>query len=424
MLHGSRHLQDSPEQVFRRRVLERVSVAFGGLLFLGIVARYLSSPIKPLQALFVVFVAGIVMATPWLTKRLRTPGLAAAPVCVAFLLLVAGTGWKHGGLGAPMTAVLPLLPLLAFCFGGKRLAVATLCGSFLLTLGLYEAGQSGLVEPIQDVVVQPRNTLIVFSLLAIAAFMIGSIYEKSRRIAEQHLVEASRLASLGVMAGGVAHEINNSLMIADSFARFLVDQARQGEVDPKEVERLASHVVASTARMAAIVSGLRIYSRDDARDALAPVEVARIVEDALALCRERFKSAGITLRVGPIPAGCAVLARPVQLGQVLLNVLNNAFDAVAEAPERAIDLEFGADGRSSAIRVADSGAGVPRELRAQIFIPFFTSKAIGKGVGLGLSVSASILAEHGGDIFLDESRPRTTFVIRLPAAPTRVSRAA
>lgn len=411
----TRHLQDSPEQIFRRQVLERVAVSFGTLMVLGIGARYLSSPVKPLQIVVGLTLSGIVLATPFLTRRLRRPAIAATPICVTLLLLIAGTGWKNAGLEAPIASLLPMLPLVAFCFGGKRLAAFVLGGSLAVTVGLYLAGVHGLVEPIPDPSTQTRNIMIVSGFLGIAAFMIGSIYERSRYIAEQHLVEASRLASLGVMAGGVAHEINNPLMIADSFARFLLDQARSGAADPREVERLANHVVTSTTRMAAIVSGLRIYSRDDAREELAPVAMARVVEDALAFCRERFKAAGIELRVGEIPDELMIMARPVQISQILLNVLNNAFDAVAESAERRIEVGFETDAESASITVADSGPGVPVHARPKIFIPFFTTKAVGKGVGLGLSVCASIMSAHGGEIFLDANRSKTTFVLRFPA---------
>jgi C4-dicarboxylate-specific signal transduction histidine kinase len=295
----------------------------------------------------------------------------------------------------------------------------------LVTGGLLLAGSYGLVEPVVGDPDRDRSKAIVYCFLAATSYTIGAVFERSRRLAEEQLVEVSRLASLGIMAGGIAHEINNPLAIVAGFSGKLAVLARRRELDPEVVEQLAERLITTTKRMAAIVAGLRTYSRDDAQEPLRPVGLARIVEDSLALCRGRFLGAGIELRVGPIPAELTIMARPVQVTQVLLNLLNNAFDAASDSEERWVALEVDALPEIHAIRVSDSGPGVPEALRTKIFVPFFTTKAVGKGTGLGLSLCASIMNAHGGDVLLAPQTSPTTFVVRFPvaAAPDTASAA-
>jgi signal transduction histidine kinase len=409
-------LQASPEAMLRRQVLDRMAYALACLLIGATLARHLSVPIKPLQLTAIAGLAALLLVTPVLTRRVRRAEIAALPLCTVMLLLVMGAGWKHGGLRAPVSALLPIMPILGHFLGGKRLGAALLVASVLVTVGLLLAGSYGLVEPVVGDLDRDRSKAIVYCFLAATSYVIGAVFERSRRLAEQQLVEVSRLASLGIMAGGIAHEINNPLAIVAGFSDKLAVLARRRELDPAEVERLAERLISTTKRMAAIVTGLRTYSRDDAQEPLQAVGIARVVEDSLALCRGRFLGAGIELRVGAIPAESTIMARPVQVTQVLLNLLNNAFDAASDSQERWVALEVDSLAEVHAIRVSDSGPGVPEALRAKIFVPFFTTKPVGKGTGLGLSLCASIMNAHGGDVILASPTKHTTFVLRFPAA--------
>lgn len=390
-------------------------MAIAAMVVLGSAARHLSIPVTLKEGLVCFGLVCLIMLTPVLTRRVKSSAIQAVPIGISLMLLILGAGWRYGGLLAPVTAMLPILPILGFCFGGRPLAMFMLAGSILCVTFLYFSGTMAWGFPAYGPEVQARNDFIVLSFLTATGYLIGAIYERSRRSAEQHLVEVSRLASLGVMAGGVAHEINNPLMIAIGFGNQLVELARTGELESQEVERLAQHVVTSTERVAAIVQGLRTYSRDSAHEDMAPVALAQVVEDTLVLCKERFRGAGIDLRVAPVPSGFEVLGRRTQISQVLHNVLNNAFDAVQGVEERWVSLEFLASQDVHVIRVVDSGPGIKPEYRDQIFVPFYTTKDIGKGIGLGLSVSASIMAEHGGEIGFDARAARTTFFMRFPA---------
>jgi C4-dicarboxylate-specific signal transduction histidine kinase len=115
-----------------------------------------------------------------------------------------------------------------------------------------------------------------------------------------------------------------------------------------------------------------------------------------------------------IPASWEVECHPSQISQVLLNLLNNAYDAALAQPDRWIELDARDQGSLVEISVTDSGPGIPRELARKIMDPFFTTKPPGKGTGLGLSISSNIMTDHGGSLSLDQNSPHTRFVMSLP----------
>ena len=168
-------------------------------------------------------------------------------------------------------------------------------------------------------------------------------------------------------------------------------------------------------RIAGIVRSLQTLSRDAEQDPRQLVELGAIIEETLGICREKFRNAGVELRAEPIPAGIGVLCRPNEISQVLLNLLNNAFDAVEGREERWVGVKVRREGGKVEILVEDSGPGVPEENRERILEPFFTTKPVGKGTGLGLSISRVLLERHSGRLRLDEAADCTRFIIELPS---------
>jgi PAS domain S-box-containing protein len=227
-------------------------------------------------------------------------------------------------------------------------------------------------------------------------------------------VVAAKMAALGEMSGSIAHEINNPLTAVSLTAARLRLAAEKGPVESAFVVENAVRVQAIVGRIARIVDGLRSFARDAAGDPFAETPVATVVEETLVFCRERFRQHGIRLEVAPIAAEVTVECRRVQLSQVLLNLLNNAHDAVEPLEEKWVRLTAERRGAEVELAVVDSGAGIPPAVRDRILMPFFTTKPFGRGTGLGLSVSAGIVAAHQGRLFLDTESPNTRFVIRLP----------
>jgi signal transduction histidine kinase len=230
------------------------------------------------------------------------------------------------------------------------------------------------------------------------------------------LTAKSRLASLGQMAGGIAHEINNPLAVIQGYAmtlRKLVSES--DELDVPRVNHAVARIEATVERAARIVRSLRTFSRDAENDPLIHYSVARLIEEVLDLCRERFRNNNVELTCDAIAPNVLLLCRPVELGQVLLNLLNNAFDALVASPleKRKVSVRFADDGECMRIKVCDNGPGVHSEYVDQIFFPFFTTKEIGKGTGLGLPISLQIVKAHGGRLWHEPQNGETCFVVEL-----------
>jgi PAS domain S-box-containing protein len=228
-------------------------------------------------------------------------------------------------------------------------------------------------------------------------------------------VASARLSALGKMAGGIAHEINNPLGIIHAMASDLTEMSEEGSVAPQVVARKSVMIRQTVERIAKIVKSLRQISREGVGDPLRPTPLTKIVAETLEICRAKFKANGVELFLpGAIPE-VSVPCREVQIAQVLLNLLQNAFDAVVDQKgERWVRLEVKNGDDSVALSVIDSGPGIPLELRSRIGEPFFTTKPVGKGTGLGLSLSKTIAEDHGGNLEYSEDHGHTRFSLVLP----------
>jgi PAS domain S-box-containing protein len=234
---------------------------------------------------------------------------------------------------------------------------------------------------------------------------------------EEKILVSSRLATLGEMAAGIAHEINNPLAVIGGYLSVLRKKlANKGLGDDVDVNRRIDSVESMVGRIAKIVKGLRSYAHESVMDDMEEVEISTIIDDTLAFCHEKFKLDNVQL-VASIEPGLTVKCRPYQISQVLLNLLNNAFDAVSNAPVKKVRIEASYNQGGIEISVIDSGPGVPMELREKIMQPFFTTKEVGKGVGLGLSISMGIIQSHQGRFFLNNDSLQTKFTVWLPHAP-------
>jgi PAS domain S-box-containing protein len=248
--------------------------------------------------------------------------------------------------------------------------------------------------------------------------LVGTAVDITERKEMEAQIEASaRLSALGMMAGGVAHEINNPLSIIHASAADLLRKVKaEGAVPIEIVRRNGERIVQTANRIAKIVKSMRHLAREGSQDRLRPTPVSRILEETLEVCKERFKNHSVTLLLPHIDPAIYVSCREVQIAQVLLNLLQNAFDAVTEqAGERWVRLAVVAHDDEVEFSVTDSGPGIPPQLQAKVMEPFFTTKDVGKGTGLGLSLSRRIVEDHGGELLLtdENGHPRFSFSLTL-----------
>lgn len=234
---------------------------------------------------------------------------------------------------------------------------------------------------------------------------------------QAQMVNASKMSALGEMASGVAHEINNPLMIT---AGFLERIQKIIQTDPEKYAEIAQpteKAIKGTLRVAKIVKALRSFARNGSNDPMEEVEVSKIISEALELCFERFKHGEVRLEITK-NENEKVICRESQISQVLVNLLNNAYDAVTEMKmnNKWVEVEVEECLHQNIVRiyVTDSGPGIPKEIASKILEPFFTTKETGKGTGLGLSISVGIVEEHGGKLYLDHEYAHTRFVLELP----------
>lgn len=245
---------------------------------------------------------------------------------------------------------------------------------------------------------------------------ITSRVEAEKLLSEQRvrMIENARLASLGVMAGGIAHEINNPLAVIAGCAERLEISSDNTRMDDADAKKFLRMIRDNTFRIQKIIQSLRILSREASSDPFVASSLSTIIDTAMELCRERFRLNNVhwevTLPETPLSFEC----RPTQIGQVLINLFNNAFDAVRESPEKWMRLFASDQGDYVEITVEDSGAGFSDEDAGKLFVPFFTTKPDQNGIGLGLSVSHAIVEAHHGEIHADTLSGHTRFTVRLP----------
>ncbi|MFP5458393.1 MAG: sensor histidine kinase [Bacteriovoracia bacterium] len=270
-----------------------------------------------------------------------------------------------------------------------------------------------LIDANQNTILQ----LVVAAFFLIVAlsfawyYTVRAVQVWSREKAAQ-LVHSAKMSSLGEMAGGIAHEINNPLSIILGKAGLIKRSLKRDGLVVEELERDVAKIEDTVYRITHIIRGLRNFSRNAEEDMPAPASLAQIIADTLELCGERFKHQHITLTTH-LNEDAVLNCRAPQISQVILNLLNNACDAIEGLDEKWIRLEVHRLNDKVLISVIDAGLGIPQKVAQKIMQPFFTTKELGRGTGLGLSISRGIAQAHGGDLTYDLFEGHTRFTLSL-----------
>ena len=240
--------------------------------------------------------------------------------------------------------------------------------------------------------------------------------EQELRDKQEQLVQAGKLATLGELTTGVAHELNNPLNNIGLYVGNVIDRIQMGELSNESALKDLEQAMEQVRKATEIISHLRTFGRA-APVTFEAVDVDEVIERALSLMQEQLRLRAIEVDLELCPEELTVQGNPIQLEQIFINLLTNARDALDEVPEARRKIRIVSSLERDRIRVVfeDTGPGIPAETATRVFDPFFTTKEVGTGTGLGLSITYSIVKEHGGDISLSQTPGGgATFTVEVP----------
>ncbi|MGZ3788927.1 MAG: sensor histidine kinase [Bacteriovorax sp.] len=231
--------------------------------------------------------------------------------------------------------------------------------------------------------------------------------------AKEQLLEANKLASLGRMAGGLAHEINNPLSLIRLQADLVEKRAQRNDISNQFLVDATEKIRLGVKRVADLTLALRRIAQDEKASNLIHCEMDLLVKEAISFCDRRIKEDGIQVILDVPEEKAMVNVNRLEMSQAIIHLLSNALDAVENLPQKLIRVTLLVKQSFVQITVEDSGK-ISAENIDRLMEPFFTTKPVGKGVGLGLAISKSIIEGHQGKFFIDRSSEFTRFVVLIP----------
>jgi signal transduction histidine kinase len=258
---------------------------------------------------------------------------------------------------------------------------------------------------------------VLAEALLLSFALVDRIRETNKQLQLQkiEIINSEKMAALGRMAAGISHEINNPLTIIYTNANSIESLSTQLHPPLEKIRHSSQAIERNVMRISKIIKSMRAIARDATLDPVVDHKLSEILNDVSTLCHERFRNGEVSLKVAPAGPDVFVSCRSPEISQVLINLMNNAFDAVQGQPQKEVRIDWTFDADRVLISVSDTGPGIPEKIREHIYEPFFTSKPVGKGTGLGLSICKSLIENHGGQLWLEASSPQTKFTFSLPA---------
>lgn len=408
-------------EALRVRVSLGVSILAAILIVISVPLRHAVSPMSSIQltqstlslALCVLGAIAIWVRPNALIGRYGVLG--------ATILFPMSAGYFSGGLDAPVMPLIVLTPLIAGFVAGKRAAIAFSVMAAAIVSSLFLLRMYHLLPPtalITDDAVNQARFINIVALLALG-FGVSLLYDMTRQseLKARELLDTERiskirmakLASLGEMAAGVAHEINNPLAIVVGTVRTLPKFVGESA----DLRTRIDAIEKATERIAKIVRSLRKFSRSSDRSQYHVKRLTDIVGEALTLTDAKAKRHSTLVSVKSDADG-AIFCDEIEIEQVLVNLISNGIDAAKARDERWVSISIMESDFQVVLKIMDSGSGIPPEVQDRLFQPFFTTKGVGEGTGLGLSIVKGILDDHRATIEVVTSEKNTCFQITFP----------
>lgn len=238
-----------------------------------------------------------------------------------------------------------------------------------------------------------------------------ALISKNVNTITDNATSSARLAELGIFAAGIAHEINNPLAIITGNSAILEKELLKLGMNSEKVSTYIQRTNNSVDRIQKIISSIKLLSRDASQDEIETHSIQQIIEDTLVYCTKKLEISQTQFRLKVSPSGLQLKCRHVEISQVLLNLVNNSIDAIDGKENKWIELDFTQNLDQIICTFTDCGSGIPLEIQEKIFVPFYTTKTVGRGTGLGLALVQSVLQKNSATIKINSNSPHTQFVI-------------
>lgn len=406
--------------IYRQRLLISFSFVVAivvGLLFILLISIEGLENNKSLYT----FPISVILCTaiPWVLKKNGKQFFLSAFIITISALFMAIRIATTGGIYSPTMIWFSTLPLFSALLISVRASYITTF--FIIILLFIIAYPSFFGISITNTIANPS---LYFYMPAVALFLLSSstyLYESERnkyarliKISEQELALNKKMASLGSLAAGIAHEINNPLTIIQGQAERLKSLA----LNCKNTDQALSHsenIIKTTLRISSIIGTLKAYTRlDDLASSFEKVSINSLLKAIIENQKKTIALENIKLIEPTIDNSVSIYLQPKLIEQAFNHIISNAIYACKDLPNRWIKIECYIDNNLFITTITDAGKGIPLKTVDHMMDPFFTTKPIGVGTGLGLSFSLGIIEKHNGALFYNKESQNTQFVIQLP----------
>lgn len=255
--------------------------------------------------------------------------------------------------------------------------------------------------------------------MTLASKEMQDLYDEIK-LSTAQVIEQSKLSSLGKMASGIAHEVNNPLAIINLKVSYFMDlfEDPDEELEEEDILDVMNNIQEATNRISKIIQSLRSFAKDHKSEEIEVIPFSEVIDTVLDFCSKKLKLNNIVFKQNNIPE-TNLYAKRSQISQVLVNLINNAIEAHTDKANKNKYVEISAYQNSNSnlleISIKDNGEGIDAGISHRIFEPFFTTKDVGSGTGVGLSVSKSFAESNGGTLFYEEQNiSETEFILTVP----------
>lgn len=338
----------------------------------------------------------------------------------ALFIAIYASSFSPKGLGFfSLIWLIPLFLMAAFYFK-PQYALIFFGLNMVVMAGIINTFHGRFLLPVTVVPNFKEVFLFYFVLVFISSFAICYLFVQlnehlKEEIGKQKnlLLESAKFQSLGQMASNLAHDINNPLFTIQGKLHQIRNLFSHDELDLDKCDHIIEEVESTILRLSQIVKGISTFARQGHQDQMVSVSADELIRGIVLLGSDRIVQLGIAFDLKVAPE-TRVICYPSYISQVLINLLNNAIDALEHAEVKLIQVEAFATDKWIEIHIKDSGAGVAAEIESKIFDSFFTTKKYGKGTGLGLSISKGLVETHEGTLKYQRSGNMTDFTVYLP----------